>query len=144
MAQFAADLYDREVPKSWRLGSKPNLKPMHSDACDRIQPELVEAKLLKTIEEIKNLTAGTSGAGYKVKVHLLPDKPSDVGDDGEFHFAVLGPKAASSSGNPSAEARRFVTHDSLDILWRDSLDILWTGEADCLSGSLDRALRRRK
>ena len=98
----------REVPKSWRLGSKPNLKQMHSDACDRIQPELVEAKLLKTIEGIKNLTAGTTGAGYKVKVHMLPDKPSDVGDDGEFHFAVLGPKAASSSGNPSAEARRYL------------------------------------
>ena len=46
----------REVPKSWRLGSKPNLKQMHSDACDRIQPELVEAKLLKTIEGIKSLT----------------------------------------------------------------------------------------
>ena len=81
---------------------------MHSDACDRIQPELVEAKLLKTIEGIKNLTAGTTGTGYKVKVHMLPDKPNDVGDDGEFHFAVLGPKAASSSGNPSAEARRYL------------------------------------
>ena len=98
----------REVPKFWRLGSKPNLKQMHSDACDRIQPELVEAKLLKTIEGIKNLTAGTTGTGYKVKVHMLPDKPNDVGDDGEFHFAVLGPKAASSSGNPSAEARRYL------------------------------------
>jgi hypothetical protein len=98
----------REIPRSWRLGSKPNLKQMHSDACARIQPELVEAKLLKTIEGIKNLTAGTSGDGYKVKVHMLPDKPSDVGDEGEFHFAVLGPKAASSSGNPSAEARRYL------------------------------------
>jgi hypothetical protein len=98
----------REVPKFWRLGSKPNLRQMHSDACDRIQPELVEAKLLKTIEGIKNLTAGTTGTGYKVKVHMLPDKPNDVGDDGEFHFAVLGPKAASSSGNPSAEARRYL------------------------------------
>ena len=39
---------------------------------------------------------------------MLPDKPNDVGDDGEFHFAVLGPKAASTSGNPSAEARRYL------------------------------------
>ncbi len=60
------------------------------------------------IEGIKNLTAGTSGASYKVKVHMLPEKPSDVGDDGEFHLAVLGPKAASTSGNPSAEARRYL------------------------------------
>jgi hypothetical protein len=98
----------RDVPKFWRLGSKPKLKQMHSDACDRIQPELVEAKLLKTIEGIKSLREGTSGAGFKVMFHLLPDKPSDVKDDGEFHFAVLGPKAASTSGNPSAEARRFL------------------------------------
>ena len=65
-------------------------------------------KLLKTIETLKSLTAGTSGGRYKVKVHNLPDKPSDITDDGEFHYAVLGPKAASTSGNPSAEARRFL------------------------------------
>ena len=55
----------REVPKFWRLGSKPNLKQMHSDACDRIQPDLVEAKLLKIIEGLKSLTAGTSGDGLQ-------------------------------------------------------------------------------
>jgi Protein of unknown function (DUF499) len=98
----------RDVPKFWRLGSKPNLKQMHSDACDRIQPELVEARLVKTIEGISKLREGTSGPDFKVMFHLLPDKPSDVKDDGEFHFAVLGPKAASSSGNPSAEARKYL------------------------------------
>ena len=70
--------------------------------------DLIEAKLLKTIEALKSLTAGTSGDGYKVKVHNLPDKPNDITDDGDFHYAVLGPKAASTSGNPSAEARRFL------------------------------------
>ena len=98
----------RDVPKSWRLGSKPNLIQMHHDACTRVSGDLVEAKLLKTIETLKSLTAGTSGDGYKVKVHNLPDKPNDVTDDGDFHYAVLGPKAASTSGNPSAEARRFL------------------------------------
>ncbi len=96
------------LPKSWRLGSKPNLIQMHHDACTRISPDLIEAKLLKTIETLKSLTAGTSGDGYKVKVHNLPDKPNDITDDGDFHYAVLGPKAASTSGNPSAEARRFL------------------------------------
>src|SRR3954466_13615772 len=71
-------------------------------------PSPGKAKLLKIIEGIKNLTAGTTGASYKAKVHMLPDKPSDVGDDGEFHLAVLGPSAASNSGNPSAEARRYL------------------------------------
>ena len=35
-------------------------------------------------------------------------KPKDIEDDGEFHYGVLGPKAASDSGKPSAEARRFI------------------------------------
>src|SRR5262249_48053352 len=32
----------------------------------------------------------------------------DIEDDGDFHFAILGPKAVSDSGKPSAEARRFI------------------------------------
>ncbi len=98
----------RDVPKSWRLGSKPNLIQMHQDACTRVSGELVEAKLIKTIETLKSLTAGTAGDGYKVKVHNLPEKPNDVTDDGDFHYAVLEPRAASTSGNPSAESRRYL------------------------------------
>jgi hypothetical protein len=52
------------------------------------------------------LTEGASGLG--VRVHQLPDKPSDIEDDGKFHFAVLGPDAASESGKPSAVAKRFI------------------------------------
>src|SRR5262249_6998329 len=63
------------LPKSWRLGSKPNLTQMHHDARARVSPELVEAKLLKAIEGLKILTAGASGEGYKVHVHNLPEKP---------------------------------------------------------------------
>jgi hypothetical protein len=98
----------RDVPKTWRLGSKPNLVQMHNDACSRVSADLIDAKLEKTIETLKSLTAGTSGDGYKVIVHNLPDKPGDVKDDGEFRYAVLGPSSASTSGNPSAEARRFL------------------------------------
>ena len=43
-----------------------------------------------------------------MRVHLLPEKPNDVEDNGEFHYVVLGPKAASASGKPSAEAKRFL------------------------------------
>ncbi|MCX7017989.1 MAG: DUF499 domain-containing protein [Candidatus Sumerlaeota bacterium] len=94
------------LPKSWRLGSKPNLKQMHSDALLRIGAEVVDSRLITEIEKQKNLTAGASAAG--AKVHLLPDKPRDIEDDGEFHFAVLGPKAVSESGKPSSEAKRFI------------------------------------
>ena len=96
------------LPKSWRLGSKPNLTQMHHDARDRVSPDLVSVRLLEDIKKLKSLTAGTSGDDVKVRVHLLPDKPKDIEDDGEFHYAILGPSAASSSGNPSAEARRFL------------------------------------
>ena len=74
--------------------------------CTASRLDLVEAKLLDEIEKLKSLTAGAGPAG--ARVHILPEKPRDIEDDGEFHFAVLGPKAASDSGKPSAEARRFL------------------------------------
>lgn len=95
------------LPKAWRLGFKPNLRQMHADAVEnRVPNDLVETKLLDEIQRAKQLTAGASAAG--AKVHTLPAKPSDVEDDGEFHFVVLGPKAASESGKPSPEARRYL------------------------------------
>jgi hypothetical protein len=99
---------DREgsVPKVWRLGSKPNLKQMHHDARQNVSATLVDEVLEKEIRSAAKLTEGARGA--RVKVHVLPARPADIEDDGEFHYAVLGPKAASDSGKPSAEARRFL------------------------------------
>lgn len=103
----AVDDGEQSLPKTWRLGSKPNLRQMHHDACRyRVPGELVEARLIEEIEKLKSLTAGASGAG--VKVHTLPNKPANVEDDGDFHFVVLGPKAASEPGKPSPEARRYL------------------------------------
>jgi hypothetical protein len=45
-------------------------------------------------------------------VHNLPKRPNDIEDDGEFHFAILGPRATSDSGKPSAEARRYIDETS--------------------------------
>jgi len=95
------------LPRSWRLGSRPNLRQMHDDACQyRVSADLVSVKLREEIEKLKGLTAGAREAG--AKVHNLPEKPSDVDDDGEFHYVLLGPKAASSANQPSAEARRYL------------------------------------
>lgn len=94
------------LPKTWRLGSRPNLRQMHSEACRRVAAELVEAKLIETIGDLKSLTAGAAAAG--ARVHNLPERPRDIEDDGEFHYAVLGPKAASTAGNASKEAKRFI------------------------------------
>ena len=97
----------RDLPKAWRLGNRPNLRQMHDDACaNRVPPALVESRLVSAIEKLRSLTAGASAAG--ARVHTLPDSPRDVQDDGEFHYAVLGPSAASESGKPSTEARRFI------------------------------------
>ena len=95
------------LPKSWRLGSRPNLNQMHADSCqNRVSDELVESVLNQEIRKVKTLTSGASAAG--ARTHNLPERPNDIEDDGEFHYAVLSPKAASESGKPSAEAKRFI------------------------------------
>jgi len=94
------------LPKAWRLGSKPNLRQMHHDACERISADVVETDVLDLVSKHKSLSAGAGAAG--AKVHSLPVQPRDVPDDGEFRYAVLGPRAASESGKPSPEAVRFL------------------------------------
>jgi hypothetical protein len=95
------------LPRSWRLGSKPNLRQMHHDACTRlVSQDLVDAKVLAESRAVRSLTAGAMGAG--VGVHMLPERPGDIPDDGLFRYAVLGPAAASDVNRPSAEARRFL------------------------------------
>jgi hypothetical protein len=69
---------------------------MHDDARRQVAPELVEARLDQDIRRLRSLTAGWASAA--ARVHNLPDKPSDIEDDGDFHYAVLGPAAASESG----------------------------------------------
>ncbi len=94
------------LPKSWMLGISPNLKQMHSTEWHRIDDVVVEQRLEDEIRSLKKLTEGASAAG--ARVHTLPDRPRDIEDDGDFHFAILGIKAASQPGRPSAEAKRFI------------------------------------
>ncbi len=94
------------LPKNWKLGFKPNLRQMHADAMVRVPDELIEARFIDEIGRTRGLTVGASAAG--AKVHTLPQRPNDVEDDGEFHFAVLSPTAASESGKPSPEAKRYL------------------------------------
>ena len=94
-----------EVAREWRLGSRPNLTQMHDKAKSRVE-DLVETNLEESIRETKSLTTGASGAG--AIVHTLPNKPGDIKDDGRFHYAVLGPDAASYPGAPSVRAKRFL------------------------------------
>jgi len=97
----------RELPKSWRLGTKPNLKQMHSQAVLRVAPDLVEMTVRDMISKERRLIAGATQAG--IRVHNLPIRPSDVQDDGDFHYVILGPSAASEPGKPNFEAKRFIS-----------------------------------
>lgn len=103
--QYTAAAENR-LPSTWRLGNRPNLTQMHAVAKGRVSDDVVRARLLDEIQKVKSLTTGASAAG--VRVHTLPARPRDIEDDGQFHFAVLGPGAASDSGKPSAEARRYL------------------------------------
>lgn len=97
-----------QLPKFWRLGSKANLKQMHHEACKhRVSNAFVERSLEDEIKKCKNLIAGAKGTG--IQTHLLPKSPSDIKDDGQFHYAVLDPQATCTSGNPSAYAAKFIT-----------------------------------
>jgi hypothetical protein len=95
------------LPRSWRLGSRPNLRQMHHDACQfRVSPDVVSARLKDEIGKLKTLTAGVSATG--AHPHNLPEKPSDIEDEGDFHFGILGPKAVSDPGKPNPESCRFI------------------------------------
>ena len=95
-----------KLSDTWRLGNRPNLIQMHTVAAGNLSHGVVAARLLDEIGKTRALTSGASAAG--VRVHTLPTKPRDIDDDGQFHYAVLGPSAASDSGKPNPEAKRFL------------------------------------
>jgi len=101
-----ATMAEDQLPSTWRLGNRPNLTQMHAVAAKNILEDTVRARLLDDVSKVKALSANASAIG--VRVHTLPTKPKDVEDDGAFHYAILGLNAASESGKPSAEARRFL------------------------------------
>ena len=99
------------LPKSWRLGNRPNLRQMHDEACrQRVTAEAEAARLEQAVRETRALVEGAKAAG--ASVHRLPAAPREVGDDGAFRYVLLGADAASESGKPSSAARRFLTEVS--------------------------------
>ena len=95
------------LPRSWRLGNRPNLKQMHDEACaQRVTDDAMERRLKDEARRTRRLTEGARAAG--AQVHTLPESPRDLADNGEFRYAVLGPEAASESGRPSAPASRYL------------------------------------
>ena len=124
-----------QLPAEWRLGNRPNLNQMQSAAAARISDDVVKARLIEEIGKAKSLTFGVSTLG--VRVHTFPTKPKDIEDDGLFHYAVMLPSAASDSGKPSAEAKRFLdetTGPEKPRVFRNAV-LLLTASKDGLSAA---------
>ena len=134
------------LPEDWRLGNRPNLTQIHREKKRQVEADagLIAVRLDKAIRDVKKLTEGASALG--VRVHQLPEKPADIEDDGKFHFAVLGPDAASESGKPSPVAKRFIEETTsaakprvyrnaviLAVPSKDGLDMLRGRIADMLA-----------
>ena len=108
---------------------------MQSAAAARISDDVVKARLIEEIGKAKSLTLGVSTLG--VRVHTFPTKPKDIEDDGLFHYAVMLPSAASDSGKPSAEAKRFpdeTTGPEKPRVFRNAV-LLLTASKDGLSAA---------
>ena len=135
-----------ELPEDWRLGNKPNLTQIHREKKRQVEADagLIAVRLDKAIRDVKRLTEGASALG--VRVHQLPEKSADIEDDGKFHFAVMGPEAASESGKPSAVAKKFIDETTsaakprvyrnaviLAVPSKDGLDVVRSRIADLLA-----------
>lgn len=96
-----------KLPENWKLGTRPNLNQMHATMRRNVQDSLVQHRLLQEISATKQLVAGATASG--ATVHILPERPRDIQDNGAFHYAVLELNAASESGKPSEPALRFLT-----------------------------------
>jgi len=124
-----------QLPTEWRLGNRPNLNQMQSAAAAQISDDVVKARLVEEIGKAKTLTSGASASG--VRVHTLPTKPRDIEDDGLFHYAVMPPSAASDSGKPSPEAKKFLdetTGSEKPRVFRNAV-LLLTASKDGLSAA---------
>ncbi len=131
---------ENQLRPEWRMGNRPNLNQMQSAAAAHIQLDVVKARLIEEIGKLKSLTSGVSTSG--VRLHTQPTRPKDIEDDGLFHYAVLLPSAASDSGKPSAEAKRFLDETSgpeKPRVFRNAV-LLLTASRDGLSAAEARVL----
>ncbi|MDR2055044.1 MAG: DUF499 domain-containing protein [Desulfovibrio sp.] len=94
------------LPGAWRLGEKPNLRQMHAQARQEVGDDVVRGRLVSELSKSKSLSMGARESG--LEVHILPESPRDVADDGKFHYAILGPECSSGPGRIAPEAVRFL------------------------------------
>lgn len=95
-----------ELPSAWRLGRKPNLTQMHSQAKAAINSQVVEGHLINSLHKDKLFKSGNTD--MELKTHILPANPAEVQDDGKFHYVVLSVDCASEPRKISQNAIRYL------------------------------------
>ncbi len=81
---------DRNI---WSLGTTPNLTNMHDRAMRQLNTDRINDDLVKRIRETR-LGQNTDD----VVVHALPDSPTDISDNPNLHFVVVGPDYSAVPG----------------------------------------------
>jgi hypothetical protein len=85
-----------ENPEVWQLGTTPNLTRMHVQAMAQLDESDVDQELRQRIQRVPALSSADPG----VMVHALPLRPSEVSDDLQLHYLILGPEGAVELGKP--------------------------------------------
>jgi hypothetical protein len=85
-----------EDPEIWRLSTHPNLTHIHVRAMEHLNEADIDAELRRRIRAVHALREADSG----VVVHVLPNAPSDVSDNLQLHYLVLGPECAVDPSKP--------------------------------------------
>ena len=93
----------KENENSWALGTASNLTRMHIRAMARLTEDQINENLVTRIRD-----AALGRNTDEVKVHTLPQSPSDVPDTPELHFVIAGPDYAAVPGEDvSPELKAF-------------------------------------
>lgn len=83
----------KEDTNSWCLETTSNLTKMHVEAIRGLSADEISRDLVKRIKD-----AGLERMTDTVDVHRLPDSPSDIPDNPNFHFVIAGPEYTAMPG----------------------------------------------
>ncbi len=88
----------KENDSSYAFGTTPNLTNMHVRAIARLTEEQINENLVKQIRD-----AYLGRNANNVTVHTLPQSPSDIPDNPELHFVIVGPEWTAVPGEKVSE-----------------------------------------
>jgi len=86
----------KDDPDIWALGTTPNLTRMQHWAMERLPETEIDAELRKRVQVARELIAADEG----VRCHLMPLGPSNISDDVELHYVILGPECPVDPSKP--------------------------------------------